>query len=333
MTEVGESAILNALPDGVILVEDGRVAYSNPAASNLLGYRLPSILSRVKPPALLELVEQASAGDRAKRTIERGNPPRWIEVVAKPLGDVEGSVVLLLRDVTEVRKVEAMRRDFVADASHELKTPAASIQAVAETLLRAMDEDPTAARRFAEQLRVTAGRLSNIVSDLLDLSRVESEQRELKPKRFDLGQLAVKEVDRVSDRAEVEGVDLRVDARRVMVRASRKDLRLALRNLLENALEYTPAGGTVTLSTRTEGGEGVISVRDTGIGIPRRDIPRIFERFYRVDDARNRETGGTGLGLAIVRNVADIHGGTVSVESELGVGSTFTVRLPLLSEE
>ena len=327
MTEVEESVLLSALPDGLILIEGDAVAYANPAAEQLLGAPLPATLRRLLPASLVDLVDEARAGRRAGKVIERGNPPRWIEVVAKPLAESEGSVVVVMRDVTEVRKVEVMRRDFVADASHELKTPVASIQAVAETLLRAMDDDAAAARRFAEQLHATAGRLSHIVADLLDLSRVESEPPQMKP--VDLGRLATKEADRIADRADVEGVSLTVTVEPVRVSASRKDLRLALRNLLENALEYTPAGGTVTISTGVDGDEGVMAVADTGLGIPRRDISRIFERFYRVDDARNRETGGTGLGLAIVRNVADMHGGTVTVESELGVGSTFTIRLPL----
>lgn len=326
MTELVESVLLNALPDGVILIEGDQVAYANPAASQLLGAALPATVTRLLPVTLIGLVGEARRGRPAMEVIERGNPRRWIEVAAKPLGADQSSVVLVLRDVTEVRKVEAMRRDFVADASHELKTPVASIRAAAETLLRAMDEDPVAARRFAGQLHVTAGRLSHIVSDLLDLSRVESEQPELKT--VDLALLVAKEADRIGDRAEVRGVDVVTDVEPAPVDASRKDLRLAVRNLLDNAVEYTPAGGKVTISTRDRAEEVRMTVVDTGMGIPGRDIPRIFERFYRVDDARNRETGGTGLGLAIVRHVVEMHGGTVTVESELGAGTAFTVSLP-----
>lgn len=331
MTEVGESALLNALPDGVVLIEGERIVFSNPAASQLLGSDMPEALRRMTPGSLVDLVHEAKGGVQAGRTVERGTPSRWIEVVAKPLAGSSDSVVLVLRDVTEIRKVEEMRRDFVADASHELKTPVASIRAVAETLLRALDDDPPAARRFAEQLHVTAGRLSHIVTDLLDLSRVESEQPGVEFKPVDLGRLVEKELDRVADRANVDGIDLVSELASVPVLASRKDLRLAVRNLLENALEYT-YGGKVTVTTRVDGADGVLLVKDTGVGIPRRDLPRIFERFYRVDDARNRETGGTGLGLAIVRHVVDLHGGRVSVTSDLGVGSTFTVRLPIRAE-
>jgi signal transduction histidine kinase len=243
------------------------------------------------------------------------------------LTDGGDGVIVVLRDVTERRKVEAMRRDFVADASHELKTPVASIQAAAETLVRAIGEDPVAARRFASQVHATSVRLSQMVTDLLDLSRMESERPDLH--EVDLARLVRKEVDRIADRAEVQGVDLVLDVEEVVIQASRKDVRLAVRNLLENALAYTPEGGMVTVGTRREGAVAVLSVTDTGIGIPGRDTARIFERFYRVDDARHRDTGGTGLGLAIVRHVAEQHGGSVEVESELGRGSTFLIRLPL----
>ncbi len=326
MTDIGpdEQALLGALPDGVLLVRDGGVVYGNPAASRLLGMSLPETLTRLNPAALVNLVNRAAAGP-TEEVFQRGSPSRWIEASARPLNDA--GVMVVLRDVTDRRKVEAMRRDFVADASHELKTPVASIQAAAETLVRAINDDPVAARRFAHQVHATSVRLSQIVNDLLDLSRVESEAPELQ--EVNLARLVAKEADRVADRAEVGGIDLRVDVEEIVVRASRKDVRLAVRNLLDNALAYTPEGGTVTASTSREDGSAVIAVSDTGIGIPRRDGSRIFERFYRVDDARNRDTGGTGLGLAIVRHVADQHGGTVDVESELGQGSTFRIRLPL----
>ncbi len=328
MTEIGpdEQALLAALPDGVILVRDGRVVYGNPAASRLLGMSIPELLARLRPTALVDLLARAADGP-GEEEFQRGSPPRWIEASARPLTEGDDGVIVVLRDVTERRKVEAMRRDFVADASHELKTPVASIQAAAETLVRALDEDPVAARRFANQVHVTAVRLSQMVTDLLDLSRVESERPEFH--EVDLARLVTKEIDRIADRAEVQGVDLVLDVEEIVMQASRKDVRLAVRNLLENALAYTPQGGTITAGTRTGDRVAVVSVSDTGIGIPGRDTARIFERFYRVDDARDRDTGGTGLGLAIVRHVAEQHGGSVEVESELGQGSTFRIRLPL----
>lgn len=328
MTEVAESILLNALPDGVIVIEGEAVVFANTAASDLLGAPLPPLLERLVPSTLVELGRAALEGRTGGDVIQRGTPPRWIEATARPLSDGADRALLFLRDVTDLREVEAIRRDFVADASHELKTPVASIQAVTETLLVAIEEDPVAAKRFAQQLHTTAGRLAQIVADLLDLSRVESDQP-AKLREVDLERLAIKEVERISDRAEVAGIDLKTNLMPIVVQASRKDLRLAVRNLVENAVQYTPAGGTVTVSTSSAADSATLTVSDTGTGIPRRDIPRIFERFYRVDDARNRDTGGTGLGLAIVRNVVDRHGGTVAVESELGLGSTFTIELPI----
>jgi len=322
-----EMRLLAALADGVVFIQDGRVAYRNPAADQLLGAPLPESVERFSPTVLARLVDRAPSEGRVEDQFERGAPSRWIEAIARPFADGAGGVLLVLRDVTERRRVEAMRRDFVADASHELKTPVASIQAAAETLVRALDDDPVAARHFALQVQATAGRLSQMVTDLLDLSRVESEQPEVE--QVDLGSLVGKEVDRVADRAEVAGLDLVVESTSVVVMASRKDLRLAVRNLLDNAIAYTDDGGVVKVYVAQEAEDAVVTVADTGVGIPGRDLSRLFERFYRVDDARNRHSGGTGLGLSIVRHVANRHGGRVEVESELGQGSTFRLRLPL----
>jgi signal transduction histidine kinase len=219
-----------------------------------------------------------------------------------------------------------MRRDFVADASHELKTPAASIQAAAETLERALEDDPAAAARFAGQLRHEAERLSRIVSDLLDLSRLESDRPRFRPVRLD--ELAREEAGRIDGQARLAGVEVQVDASPATVEGSPKDLTLLVGNLLENAIRYTPRGGTVRLDVGTEDGGAVLTVADTGIGIPTRDLPRVFERFYRVDRGRSRATGGTGLGLSIARHVAELHGGRVEAHSELGRGSTFRLVLP-----
>lgn len=319
--------MLAALADGVIVVQDGHIMYANPAASQLLGVTLPEVLSDLTPPVLGRLVADAPEDGRAEAVFERGQPARWIEAVARPLPGAGAGAVVVLHDVTERRRVEAIRRDFVADASHELKTPAASIQAAAETLLRALDQDLDDARRFARQVEAAASRLSHLVDDLLDLSRLESERPRFQS--VDLVPLVGKEIDRVADRAEVGGVDLAADLSEVTVHGSRKDLRLAVRNLVENAIAYTPVGGTVAISTGQANDQAVITVADTGVGIPEADLPRIFERFYRVDDARNRDTGGTGLGLAIVRHVAELHGGSVEVESDLGQRSVFRIRLPL----
>jgi len=215
----------------------------------------------------------------------------------------------------------------VANASHELKTPAASIQAAAETLLHVWQEDPAAVPRFAGQLEREAVRLSRIVADLLDLSRLESGSELQDDVRLDT--LVREESSRFEHAAIEAGLTMDVEAAPVpAVRGSARDLSLLVRNLLDNAIRYTSSAGSVVASVSADNGSVVLRVIDTGAGIPSKELPRVFERFYRVDRARSRETGGTGLGLAIVRHVAENHGGTVTVRSELGRGSTFEVRLP-----
>lgn len=319
--------ILSALADGALLIRNDRVVFGNAAASQLLGMPVPESVDRLHPPALAEAVREAVSGATVSVTFELGVPRRWIEAVARRVTNGENQTVVLLHDVTSRRRVEAMRKDFVADASHELKTPVASIQATAETLVRALENDPEEAMRFAVQVRSSAARLSQIVSDLLDLSRLETKAVEFDTVRLD--RLVAKEVRRMADRAEVEGVDLTVETEEIQLPGYDKDLRRAIRNLLENAIEFTAAEGKIHVTAKLIGDYAEVAVRDTGVGIPQKDLPRIFERFYRVDQARNRSTGGTGLGLAIVRHVAETHGGSVHVESELGRGSTFKFTLPI----
>ncbi len=317
--------ILATMEEGVVLFdEEQRVRYANPAAGRLLGAE-PASLRSVAPHPLQRLAANAREGVAAEQEVEVGLPPRVIRASAIPIAP-RGQVLLVLRDVTGARRVEAIRRDFVADASHELKTPAASIQASAETLERALVDDPAAAARFAARLRHDAARLSRIVSDLLDLSRLESERPALQPVRLD--RLVAEEVARLRPDAREAGLTVSMDASPVTVPGSAKDLGLLTRNLLDNAIRYTPSGGRIQIKVDAEDGNAELTIRDTGIGIPTRDLPRIFERFYRVDRARSRETGGTGLGLSIARHVVEQHGGRILAESELGRGSAFRVTLP-----
>ena len=283
-------------------------------------------MTQLYPVDLREAVRQVvSSSTPITVEIERTAPSRWLRVTATPAA--EGSVLIVVTDITDARRIEAVRRDFVANASHELKTPAASIQAAAETLRGVVSEDPAAAPRFAIQLEREALRLSRIVADLLDLSRLGSGSELNERVRFDA--LVREESERYDGQAREAGVVLTVDAPDpAIVSGSARDLSLLIRNLIDNAIRHTSPDGSVAI-TVTDGGDSVtLDVRDTGVGIPVRDLPRIFERFYRVDRARPRKTGGTGLGLAIVRQVAEKHGGSVTVTSELGIGSTFSVRLP-----
>ena len=330
--------VLAAMGEGVLLIgPGGDVLYANPAALGLVG-RIGAELGGPTgetgrpyvPPALRALVDDArDAGTVREIEIEMGRPARTVLASSLPVGG-EGQALLVLRDVTEARRVDAIRRDFVAAASHELKTPVASIQAAAETLAHALDEDPEAAHRFVGLLLRDSERLSRIVRDLLDLSRLESKHAAFQPVRLDA--LAREEVDRITERLSDASLEVDVDTTAVTVRGSAEDLALLISNLLDNAVRYTRPGGRVHLEVAGRNGDARLTVSDTGIGIPSRDLPRVFERFYRVDRARSRDTGGTGLGLAIVKHVAEQHGGRVEALSELGQGSTFVVTLPAPSE-
>ena len=320
--------ILSSMREGVLLVDrDGRCIFANDALITHLGGP-PASLDELFPTEIRRAARRAGyTGAPNAVEVETGVPSRWLRASSQPIDD-GGSVLVVVRDVTEARRLDAVRRDFVANASHELKTPAASIRAAAETLLNGALEDPPAALRFTEQLQRDAMRLSRIVSDLLDLSRLEGGSDLVEHVRLDV--IVADEVERLGDRASEVGVAIELQADGVpSVPGSARDLALLVRNLIDNAVRYTPPGGRVDVSVSAEDGKVILEVRDTGMGIPQRDLPRVFERFYRVDRARSRETGGTGLGLAIVRHVAENHGGEVTVQSELSAGSTFAVRLPV----
>lgn len=321
-------AILSGLDEGIVLfAADGRIAYQNQEAGRLLPARIERA-SQLEPPGLRTLVAAALSGEAPAPMDLSTGPGGSTTLRGAPVPMPGGEVLLVLRDLTQAHRLDTIRRDFVANASHELKTPVASIQALAETMRDASAQDPASIPRFAEQLRTETDRLGRIVSDLLDLSRLEGAT--LQPAAVRLDEVARDESDRLLERARDAGLDLLVTAGApVTVRGSDRDLRLMVRNLLENAIQYTGPGGKVEVGTDSEDGQAIINVTDTGIGIPAREQGRVFERFYRVDRARSRETGGTGLGLSIVKHVAENHGGSVTVDSQLGRGSTFTVRLPV----
>ena len=330
--------ILDALDDGVLLLDGaGRLLVANPAARSWFG--LPDDLRPGLPVQRVLGVPQVS--ELAEKAAEAGAPvvgnltvvfpePRTLALRAFPLADrgPTGRIVVTMTDITQRRRLEVLRRDFVANASHELKTPVAAVRALAETLLTALPDDPEAGRRFAVRIGREAERLDVLARDLLDLSRVERGTLDVEP--VDLVGLTKEVVGGYADRAEERRIRLSTELQpNVAVRGDRVQLGLLLSNLIDNALRYTPAKGTVCVRLDATESRAVLQVADTGEGIPAAELPRIFERFYRVDKARARQTGGTGLGLAIVRHVAEAHGGTVRVDSELSRGSTFTVTLPV----
>ena len=319
--------VLGALPQGTVLIDgDDHVMYANPSAYALLG-AVPDQLQGLSPYQFQSAVREARERREPEvRVVDHGKPARRLRGVATPFTEDE-RVLLVVVDITERERADAIRRDFVANASHELKTPVSTIIASAEALQIAVARGDESTPSFARQIEESARQLDRMVEDLLDLSRLERETPDLAPVRVDL--VVQDEVERIRPKTADNEIAVEVFSAPALVAANHHDLATAVRNLLDNAIRYTDDGGRIVVTVRSGNGVAVLTVEDSGEGIPSRDLDRVFERFYRVDSARARATGGTGLGLAIVRHVAESHGGSVTVESELGVGSKFTLRLPL----
>ncbi|HEX9941955.1 MAG TPA: ATP-binding protein [Thermoanaerobaculia bacterium] len=329
--------ILASMSEGVLVVDPhGRALMINPAFHRLFDlsgdFTGRPVLEIIRHPGLARLIEDTLVlGEPQSAQLEVPSPERRTLLLASAaLSGGERGAVVVARDTTELTRVADMRRDFVANVSHELKTPLAAIRGYAETLRDgALDEPPTA-RRFTERILNQCQRLQELLDDLLTLSRLEglalSPDREL----VDLAAVTRRAVELLSPAAREKRVTIEVEAEPVLpVLGDPDGLERLLLNLLDNAIKYNHADGKVVVRLSRTDGEALLEVSDTGIGIPPESLPRIFERFYRVDKGRAREEGGTGLGLAIVKHVAQVHGGQVEVESRLGRGSIFRVRLPL----
>ena len=330
--KAGSTAIVNAMAEGIVAADArGRITIANPAARRLLGYSegsaLPELATLFRVKAAREAVEEVLLGHVVvERAIAMDGSS--VTINARPLGD--GGAVVLLRDVTEVKRLESIRRDFVANVSHELKTPLTSISGYAETLAAGgVDEEST--RRFLDTIHSNARRMQALVDDLLDLSRIESGRWVPQREVIDLGRLAQESWAELAERAAARNVTFKVDIDPLAktVEVDRNGLRSILVNLLDNALRYVPDGGHVEFVSRPERGGTLLMVRDNGGGIPAEHLDRIFERFYRVDPSRSREAGGTGLGLSIVRHTVEAHGGTVAAESMLRKGTTIRCWFPM----
>jgi two-component system sensor histidine kinase SenX3 len=319
---------LESIDQGVVLCdEDGRVVFRNTLAQAYSGARHAEALAE---QATEDVLRAALEGERQARTVDLYGPPRRnLRVAAFPLTDGRRAIgaVAVIEDISERRRLEAVRRDFVANVSHELKTPVGALGLLAETL--ADEDDPGVTRRLAERMQLEATRVARIIDDLLDLSRLEAEEA---PVREPVGVhlIVAQAVEQVFPAAEHRGITIKVGnvPKRLTVVGDRRQLVSSVYNLLENAVKYSSDGDEVEVTCRASGNWTELDVRDRGIGIPSRDHERIFERFYRVDRARGRDTGGTGLGLSIVRHVLTNHGGEVTVSSREGEGSVFTLRLP-----
>ena len=319
---------LGAVPLGLVVCDDqGRELYRSDVAKAFSGARHSEALVE---QVIDEQLQGALAGVTDRRTLELFGPPRRTLVVsAAPLhaGGRTTGAVAIVEDASERRRLDAVRRDFVANVSHELKTPVGALALLAETL--AFEDDPAVVRRLADRMQTEASRTGRIIEDLLDLSRIESEEApQREPVAVHL--LVAEAIERVRSAAERRAIAIVSDdpPPSRTVRGDRRQLVSAVANLLDNAVKYSEDGATVEVRSRSDGECVEIDVEDHGIGIPARDLERIFERFYRVDRARSRDTGGTGLGLAIVRHVAGNHRGEVRVTSREGEGTVFTLRLP-----
>ncbi len=332
--------LVDGLPSGLVVLDaDGAVVLANPAA------RTMGVIDagRLALDELTDLVGQTRA-DGVDRDRQLGLPPRPEPPLTRPRPDQEafavrartlrlgsdGHVAVILDDVTEARRVEAVRRDFVANVSHELKTPVGALHVLAEAVAVASD-DPVAVRRFASRMTRESSRLARLVQEIIDLSRLQGADPMPDLRPVLVSAVLAEALDRTRLTASAREITIAVIGDSdFAVSGDEGQLATALANLLDNAVSYSPTGTRVVIGVRRAGDTVELSVADEGIGIAERDLERVFERFYRADPARSRQTGGTGLGLAIVKHVATNHGGSVSVWSSEGAGSTFTIRLPLL---
>jgi two-component system phosphate regulon sensor histidine kinase PhoR len=325
------AALVESMVEGVVAADGrGRIVTANPAARRLLGYDaldpLPDLAELFRVKAAREVVDVVLRGT-AVQDREVDLDGRSVLLNARPLP--AGGAVLVMHDLTEIRRLEAVRRDFVANVSHELKTPLTSISGYAETLL-SVPPDPEMARVFLGTILGNARRMQRLVDDLLDLSRIESGRWQPTRTEIDVAGAAREAWTEVGARPEARQVEfsVQVESGAEQLCADHDAVRQVLTNLMENSLRHTPAGGKIACLGRRNGNGVALSVRDNGTGITREHLPRIFERFYRADSSRSREEGGTGLGLAIVKHLVEAHGGRVWAESERGKGATVTCWFP-----
>jgi two-component system, OmpR family, phosphate regulon sensor histidine kinase PhoR len=338
------SAILGSMVEGVAVVNGSeRLVFANPGFAEILSLDVPptsgsALVEVVRQTELLEAVRQVLRGEpRVQSEIVTGTLRQHyfaITVAAVRAGDTTGAVVVL-HDITELRRLERVRRDFVANVSHEFRTPLTAIQGFSETLLAGAIDDPQNRTRFLEIILEHSRRLARLTEDLLVLSKMDAERLELEIRRLSVSQLIESCLETAQRRRAEKDLQISVNMPQGLpdIAGDRRRLAEVLQNLLDNAIQYTLPGGRIVVSAENAVDEIILTVTDTGIGIPKADQSRIFERFYRVDAARSREAGGTGLGLAIAKHLVEVHGGRLWVESEIGQGSQFHFSVPLFDEE
>jgi two-component system phosphate regulon sensor histidine kinase PhoR len=320
-----------------------RLLFANQDFAEILGLDVPpksgsALLEVVRQTELIEAVRQVLKGEpRVQAEIVTGTLRQHffaVTVASVRAADTSGAVIVL-HDITGLRRLERVRRDFVANVSHEFRTPLTAIQGFAETLLAGALDDPQNRIRFLEIILEHSRRLARLTEDLLKLSKMDADRLELEIRRLSVSQFVESCIETAQRPAREKDLNLSVKLpeRLPDIAADRPRLTEVLQNLLDNAIQYTPSGGQIRVSAAADGNEVTFTVSDTGIGIPRSDQPRIFERFYRVDVARSREVGGTGLGLAIAKHLVEAQGGRIWVESEVGRGSQFHFTVPVFEPE
>jgi two-component system, OmpR family, phosphate regulon sensor histidine kinase PhoR len=330
------SAVLNQMTDGVLIADpEGRVQLLNPAAERIFqvggkrGLRR-SVVEVLRYHQLVDLWRMAREGQRQTTMLEIGPQHLFLQVTGMPLkASLKGSTLILFQDLTQLRRLETVRRDFISNVSHELRTPLASLKALAETLMEGALDDPPAAQRFIIRMETEIDNLTQLVNELLELSRIESGKVPLSFHRIQPCDLLSPAFERMTLQVERAGLSLVMDCPPDLpaVFADPDRITQVMINLVHNALKFTPPGGQILLSAYRDGDYIVFFVKDTGVGIPKKDLSRIFERFYKADRARTG--GGTGLGLSIARHMVESHGGFIWAESEEALGSTFYFSLPV----
>jgi len=339
------STVFTCMVEGVIDVGlDQKILHINEAAARLLLVNENSCIGKpiwqeIRNQEITEALDQAITTQSVIKTqmrLNRESDQLVVDIYAASLSNDEGEpigAVLVLNDITELENLERVRTDFVANASHELKTPITAIRGLTETLLGDDEIEKETVTSFIERVHAQSLRLSQLVGDLMTISRLESSQAGEEFTRINFADLARQAARAGQVTAEEKGQDLDVELpdTEVMVWGDRQNLSQLLDNLIDNAIKYTPNDGSITVKVSKDDENAILQVTDTGIGISPQFQQRVFERFYRVDKARSQSLGGTGLGLSIVKNIAEKHGGSISVKSQLGSGSSFTIKLPLAS--
>ncbi len=332
--------ILDNMAEGILLLsKDGEVILTNPSIERIFQVPASEIVGR---PVIYSIrsfdldhaiIDSMKSEREVVDELNFQDPFRQLRIRILPItnSDGEKQTLVVIRDITRQKQTERLRKDFLANVSHELKTPLTGLKLLSETLLRSIDTDPVSSRIFIKRLDKELSTLINLVRELIDLSKIESPRGIAEKTPTDLGELVHEVTSSFTQLAASKKLELNehVPENIPPIFGDKEQLSTLIRNLIDNAIRYTPSGGRIEVKLASNGNYIDLVIADDGIGMAKREIPRIFERFYRVDKARSRETGGTGLGLSIVKHIAENHNATIDVDSSLGIGSTFTVRFSI----